>query len=342
MTVFFRVDVGANAGMGHLMRCLALAQELQDNGDTVGFICPELSYVRSLLDDEGISIHAITAGLCISDDVANTCCLAKSAGADIVVLDGYEFNELYQRAMRDHGPDLGLVSVDDTAQTHYATDIVVNQNLGAETLKYSRDPGTRLLLGPSYLMLRRVFLEARPRQVHDHARRVVVSMGGSDPANATAIACRALAALDRDDLAVRVIVGAANPHLETLEAEIASYVEGSEIVVAPDNVADHFRWADVAVSSGGSTSWELAYLGVPNVILTQADNQDQIAGVLDRQGLAVWCGRSGDIDISRFSVCLSELIENLGRRKRLSRDGQQIVDGYGVKRVAAELRKLAA
>jgi spore coat polysaccharide biosynthesis predicted glycosyltransferase SpsG len=33
-------------------------------------------------------------------------------------------------------------------------------------------------------------------------------------------------------------------------------------------------WADVAVSAGGSTCWELAFMGAPGLIITVAENQE--------------------------------------------------------------------
>jgi len=39
MKVIFRVDSSLEMGTGHVMRCLALAQSLKENGNDVEFIC---------------------------------------------------------------------------------------------------------------------------------------------------------------------------------------------------------------------------------------------------------------------------------------------------------------
>jgi NAD(P)-dependent dehydrogenase (short-subunit alcohol dehydrogenase family) len=50
MKIAFRVDASAEIGTGHVMRCLTLAQELRDCGNSIVFICREhLGHLISLI-----------------------------------------------------------------------------------------------------------------------------------------------------------------------------------------------------------------------------------------------------------------------------------------------------
>ena len=39
-------------------------------------------------------------------------------------------------------------------------------------------------------------------------------------------------------------------------------------------------WADVGVSAGGLTSWELAFMGLPGIVIVTAANQTGVAAAL--------------------------------------------------------------
>src|SRR5207248_6351287 len=109
--------------------------------------------------------------------------------------------------------------------------------------------------------------------IPERARHVLVTFGGSDPENASALACRALAALDDPGLEARVVVGPSNPHARALAAIAEEGRARIELVTATDKMPELMAWADVAICAGGSTCWELAFLGAPAIVITLADNQ---------------------------------------------------------------------
>ncbi|MFN9054465.1 MAG: glycosyltransferase, partial [Pseudanabaena sp.] len=49
-------------------------------------------------------------------------------------------------------------------------------------------------------------------------------------------------------------------------------------------------WAEIMIAAGGSTNWELAFMGLPSIVITIADNQKAIAAELDRQGAIINLG----------------------------------------------------
>ena len=60
MRVVFRVDASLQMGTGHMMRCLALAQVLKENGENVKFICRK--HEGSLIDkirSSGFNVHEL-------------------------------------------------------------------------------------------------------------------------------------------------------------------------------------------------------------------------------------------------------------------------------------------
>jgi RimJ/RimL family protein N-acetyltransferase len=92
-------------------------------------------------------------------------------------------------------------------------------------------------------------------------------------------------------------------------------------------------WADVAISAGGSTCWELAFMGVPTVALILARNQCPIAERLDTVGVAVNLGWYEDVSPPEMAQVFMELMRTLTTRAQMAQRGQELVDGEGAARV---------
>jgi len=60
MQVVIRADASLQMGTGHIMRCLTLAQALQEKGDQVDFICREhLGHLTEFIEIKGFKVHRL-------------------------------------------------------------------------------------------------------------------------------------------------------------------------------------------------------------------------------------------------------------------------------------------
>ena len=163
-------------GIGHVMRCLALAQAGKDVGCRVVFAMASCSAgMAQRLQSENVEVVQFACEPGSRNDAIATVEVAKSCGSDWLVLDGYHFNTPYQAAIKDSGLKL-LVLDDFGALSRYVADIIVNQDpVAGERLYDRRDANTRLLLGPNYTFLRREFRQhPRPeREFPAMARRLL-------------------------------------------------------------------------------------------------------------------------------------------------------------------------
>ena len=101
-------------------------------------------------------------------------------------------------------------------------------------------------------------------------------------------------------------------------------------------------WADLAVTAAGSTSWELARVGTPQVAIVLADNQRPVAQGLAAEGLAVSLGWHADLTPESIAGAVGALAGDAGRRGEMSRRGRELIDGRGACRVLAEMGLAAA
>src|SRR5882724_5374021 len=223
--LLIRADASAVTGTGHIMRCLALAQAWQDAGGTaVAAVAEATAATEERLQREAIEVAHLMAAPGSGDDAMCTAALAHDRQVAWVVLDGYRFDSSYQAALKSRGLRTLLVD-DDVHADRYLTDLVLNQNAHAtESLYAERDSSTRLLLGPRYAMLRREFdaWRGRPREIAAIGRRILITMGGSDPDNFTLRVLGALSLVEVERLEAVVVVGGSNPHATRLEEAVAT------------------------------------------------------------------------------------------------------------------------
>jgi UDP-2,4-diacetamido-2,4,6-trideoxy-beta-L-altropyranose hydrolase len=334
MHLYIRADSDGKIGVGHMMRCIALAQAWQDQGGEVTFISHcESGTLKERVQNEGFRLVALDRGYPDSSDLKDTLAILKRECTDQkhwLVLDGYHFTSEYQKSIRDEGYHVMVID-DMNHLPSYHADILLNQNIHALNQNYHCDADTTLLLGVQYVLLRREFLKYQDfkRQIPERAKNIFVTLGGADPDNVTLKVIEALKLLDEPDISVRIIVGPANPHQESIRRSLVSARFVSEIFVNPTNMPELMVWADMAVSASGSTCWELAFLGVPIVALILADNQKAVAEGMLKEGFAVNLGWHETFDQKIASGEINSLIQLKDRRLSMVRKGQALVCASG-------------
>ncbi|MCX6984289.1 MAG: UDP-2,4-diacetamido-2,4,6-trideoxy-beta-L-altropyranose hydrolase [Lentisphaerae bacterium] len=333
-----RADASISSGTGHLMRCVSLAQSLKDAGGEVTFAVsesPENTLKKIKSEFAAVKIKSEPG---TGSDAAETIEKALAVNSKWVVTDGYHFDSKYQESIKAAG--LKLLFFDDYGHCDkYSADIVLNQNSYASE-KYYPNPDifTRLLLGTKYSSLRREFLKYRSfkRETSETATKVLVTMGGSDPLNTTLKVLNSIKKITKRQLETKIVVGGANPHLNSIEKEISKY-PNIQILKNVSNMPELMAWGDLAVSGGGTTCWEICLMKLPNMILYCADNQVPIAESLDKAGAAVNIGRASEISEQSISEKIEKLLCDSRRREAMSEESGKLVDGLGAERVAEEM-----
>jgi spore coat polysaccharide biosynthesis predicted glycosyltransferase SpsG len=256
-----------------------------------------------------------------------------------VVLDSYDCGGDFQAAIVGAGHR--VLALDDHGHAGgYHADLVLNQNAGADPALYEdREPHTRLLLGPSFALLRAEFRRWQPglQTVPSRARRIVVTLGGSDPDNVSARVLEGLGAVP-GPLEALLLVGPANPHASALERAAAACPHPVQIAAGVQDMAERLAWADLAVSAAGTTVLELARVGTPQVLIVLADNQAPGAAAMARDCLAVNLGRHTSVNADAIGAAVRALADDAERREEFSRRSRELVDGRGTERVLAAMQ----
>lgn len=334
--LLIRADSGARIGVGHVMRCLSLAQAWQARGGTVTLASATPNPVlEPRLHQEGLRTAMLDCEIASAADAAATVACARRFDACWIILDGYQFDTEYQSQVRNGG--CPVLQLDDYVQSpRFAVTALLNQNLHADPAAYaSAAPEVLLLLGNRYTLLRREFWPWRGRLRTHGGRvgRILVTLGGGDADNVTGRVIEGLLPLLRDLDEVVVVAGANNPHWDALKA-LGSRASAS--LRLERNVTDMtalLSGTDLAICGGGATCWEMAFFGIPFLPVVLAENQRMIAESLDRAGVAVNLGWYDRLSPERIEDEVRTLLDAPGQLRSISERGQQLVDGWGCERV---------
>lgn len=309
-TIVFRVDGNAQIGLGHVMRCLALSEMLAPTFDCRFAIHAPTPNLLNLFQQKQVSVVSLRT----ADTDEFTAILTP---ADCVVLDGYQFDEAMQRAVKIACRK--LIYIDDLLIGHQVADVVINHTAGIAPTDYSAEPYTRFLLGPAYALVNPIFKASVPKSAGTGP--IFVNLGGADPSNSTHQVVTRLVATVPATQPIRVVLGGANPH----RSSFTSFSQDRITLLTNLSVsamADELDRCALAIVSCSTIAYEVATVGRPFIGILSADNQRRLARFFEEQKLAIGV-LPVPLDPDRLALLVSQAENRQGvSQQRLYLDGQ--------------------
>lgn len=361
MKIAFRTDASVQIGIGHVMRCLTLAEQLRGKGAECWFICrdhegnliaqitergfqvrvlPKISTKKHISDLAGM--RTAWLGAAWQEDAEQTTRVLQNLVPDWLVVDQYAVDIQWEVLLRPHCRK--LMVIDDLADRRHDCDLLLDQNFYFD--KDQRYKGLLpdqcvTLLGPEYVLLRNEFSEAqkRLRNRDGSIERILVFFGGTDPTNQTAITINALKEVRRSDLVTDVVVGGTNANRFEIQ-ELCKDLPNTNFHCNVSNMAELISNADLGIGAGGSAMWERCFLGLPTITVVFADNQVRTTQNVAEIGAIEYIGCSDELQVEDYKRAIESALVNPGRIKDISNAALAIVRSNAGRNVAGELCRL--
>ncbi|HEY0695373.1 MAG TPA: spore coat protein [Kribbella sp.] len=336
--VGIRCDVGPTRGIGHVMRSLALAEELRGRGAELVFVCD--SHTVPWANDQILARDIpVEPAVWTPQDHLD---LFARLELDAVVFDSYDLDADVFTAVRQCGlPTLAIV---DGELRGAEADVFVDQNLGSELDQPDLPAGAVRLAGLDYVLLRDEVIALRPAEPPvpgpGGVPEIFAFFGGTDAFGAGPYVVAALAATGVPFNATVVAPG------EDLAKAIGEVPLGTgqhvEVIGPTSQLAAAVVASDLAVSASGTSTWELLCLGVTAGLVCVVDNQVMGYERAVATGAAVGVGVLSDLkaDPTGAAAALRPLLTDPVERARVAAAGWKLVDGLGRARVADALYQL--
>lgn len=307
--------------MGHLMRCIAIAEAAVQHGWLVrwgGDLSPDalrlLARFFPETDVESMPPRQLAGWL-------------RSVAADgpaVLHVDSY-------LPQSDVPPGSPLLSnMQDGSFGARRADLCVDGNLGAESRPVPL-PAACTLLGIRYMPIRRQVLRQRDVEAPRSAvPRVLIVIGGTDPFGVTEKVVSALQVVP-GALDVTVVAPASG------HAAAAAADQSHRITVVPflDDLPAAARSHDLVISAAGTSIWDFACMGVPTALLCVVDNQRDGYEAAVRLGLGIGLGTPPYDALDQRLVGLRGLLDDADRLEAIATHGRRTVDGRGASRIVA-------
>ena len=359
--ILFRADANTSIGMGHIMRCLSIADAMAATSNStilprgkqdIKFVLADNS-ISQLIKDRGYEPIILHTDYRVMDsEIEKWTELEDSIDADLIIVDSYFVTPTYLTYLKDN---IGRVCyLDDVLSFPYPTDILINYNAYANLTDYQElyegREAPEFLLGVKYAPLRSSFIGVERREQREEVKNVLLSTGGSDELHIALSFVKYLCDQQPDGRTYHILLGAMNSDKPAIR-EMAGKLDR---IMLHENVADMKSLIcsmDLIVSAAGSTLYEICACGVPLITFSTADNQVPGAEAFENLGLAVNIGDLRDPTSINPSAVISgtlssdaverimEAEEDLDVDTRISmvRHQRETIDGMGAKRLSERL-----
>lgn len=334
--VLIRADANATIASGHIVRCISIATRLKKQGADCVFITADHE-AASLIEGKGFSYICLeTQWNNMEGELEKLLPLIDQLAPVAVLVDSYFVTPAYLACLTQR---VQTIYMDDLGEQAYPVNAVVNYNLYAKQLPYNRlysNSKAQVFLGTEYAPLREEYANIPRFKVKKQVENILITTGGSDPHNIMGRLLQQMECYPQlNKIPFHLVVGYYNPHYESL-LKWASTRSHLKIHYNTNEMATLMKNADIAITAGGFSLYELCSCGVPSIFFTIAQNQ-QLASNAFSKNIMLFSGdysKNPVLCVEHTIDMLQQLLEDARLREQLSATMQKLVDGQGTARIA--------
>lgn len=346
--LFIRADANEKIAMGHVMRCLSIAEAFRDRGGETEFLLAD-RYVCDLLEQRGFFYRVLESNW--QDMEGEMELLAKILQQEMkiskekpkILVDSYQATENYLRLLGEHAR---VIYIDDLNRFTVPAAMVVNYASFAkpDCKSLYKDSGAALCMGWQYTPLRLVFADSQHTFCQE-VKNVLITTGGSDPYEMSVLLADRLLKLESfKNVRIHVVAGKFCQCIDRLQ-QMQLQEERLCLYQNISNMEELMCQCDFAVSAGGTTVFELFACGVPVIAFGFAENQMESLHLLAKQGALCYMGdaRENVNDTAdKIIQQAEEFCRDAALRKEYEKRGHSVTDGKGAFRIADAILELGS
>lgn len=282
-------------GIGHIYRALEIADEF--------YVKPDIYYDKNQTDPKvfGKTTHQIKA----VDGIAELFDICRREQYTIFINDILTTSIDYMIGLRSVLPHAKIINFEDDGEGIQKADLVFNA-------LYEDTEFPQIHAGEEFYICGKTFMFYEPIKIKDQVKRVFISFGGADPQNYTDRVMNIVIKPEYDNYEFVVALGRAKHNVE----ELLAYNKYKNMTVLYDvtNMPELMSSCDVAITSKGRTSFELALLGIPSIAMAQNHREEKHGFVCNENGFS-YIGLNPDDEIIESYLRMYMTLTKKGRQR---------------------------
>lgn len=330
MKIIFRCDASADIGLGHLIRCLAVAKEMRKQkqiifatfGDDANSYIREAGFEMFFKEkDETEEIFLMRLNSVLNPEA-------------IVIDKKYSYSLEFLNDFKQN--NIKVIMIDNICEGLSECDEIIfpNAHLDKNVLKeyLSLERINQVKTGPEYVILRDEILDLKDKincNLHN-PQNIVVTTGGTDPEG---VLLKLIPWLKEMNLKadIKILTGQAFKYKNELE---------KLIINLPDNFKtlpyslEEFLEADIVICTFGVSIYEMIYLQIPTICISHSKENAQGAKILkERYGTIEDMGFIENLTPQHLYLSIKKLLEDKTYYQKIIQKCNNLIDEKGAKRI---------
>lgn len=255
--ILFRVDGYNEIGMGQIYRCLAIAALFKDH---------DLIFVTTKKSAEGISVlHDSGINFSVIDSVEDIFNVINTWHPDIIVIDCLNSTSDYMKRIKSLVKR--VIAIEDLGTGANYADAVIN------ALYEDKCDGIKFFSGSKYHCLRGEFHNTGIPDFSESVNEIMITFGGADPSNLTKRLYNICKQIHDIYTKVHFTFVCGLVYDCNGNGIVSDNYSNITVVQNVHNISYYMKRSDIAVTSQGSTIFELASLGIPSISIAQNERE---------------------------------------------------------------------
>jgi spore coat polysaccharide biosynthesis predicted glycosyltransferase SpsG len=340
--ILIRCDATASQGYEAFYQCVTYANALQRRRRGIHFLVrTEPSTVIAAIQKGGHEWRFAQHPIGSDEDLHETTSVIRQYQAAAVIVADPSLRADYLAGVAATGAQ--LVVLDAQAAAHCPRCLLINPMLGPSREAYSFVPGTQMLMGSRFALVRPFVRRMRPIRAQEPPTpfRVLVAFGDDDLRGQTLERSRQLLGISKVEK-IDVVIRPQNPAVADLIALKEANPDRFDVVTEPGEISLRLGRCHFALTSGDGWSLEMACIGVPQLMLVQSSWHMLNAQRLDDEGAALNLGDCDSVNCGHLRQAVQNLLSDPHERQNMARCGRKLIDGRGPDRLVNGLEVILA
>jgi spore coat polysaccharide biosynthesis predicted glycosyltransferase SpsG len=338
--IVFRADGAKKVGMGHLNRCMLLADYLRYNYNILTTILTKLnSESRTFIEEKNnvSNVVYLKEGCSVKDEIESIALIKKKPVLVVLDLLQVEEGDYYLNLLNELDIKICVIS-DDSNYHEFFANLIINGNPNQKSDEYKNTRESRYLIGSKFFIMdwRYGHIKNKCRSIS----HVIVSIGGSDHND---ILFMTLEALLKVPIVKEILVisSKSTGYTDKLNKFIADHPEKNiKVHLDVDSLVNYWGKFGIALSAGGNTLFERISSGIPGATICQISRQMEIANAFERLGVNVNLGYGPKLTQCQLNTSMFNFFINVKNHAKQRNFADKVVAGNGLKYCAVEIMKL--